>query len=403
MHNFKLKNENNMKKTLFTFLCVMGSLSLLAQMPKATIPFELFGEHIFIKVSVNDSKPLDFIFDTGDGLTVLNIETARELDMVSDGKVKKTSAGGSVTGALLKHQKVELGGQAVNDIEIYETSLNHLEISVGRNIDGIVGYDVLDQYVIKIDYNENEFLIYDENAFLYNGDGKSFDLKLNSYIPYVPASVTMSNGKKLKGDFFVDTGARTSVDFNTPYVNKNNMVSQIGDNYNYSVAGLSSNEAKHYKGRATSFTFGSFSFEGLPIGLSQAEHGIQNNGKVAGILGNELLKHFNITYDYAHKKIYFEQNDVFDNKFMVDAAGIDFQYDKDMENILIHQVHENSPAAEKGIQVDAKLLEVNGKAATDYTLPELRDIFSSDGENATVKIFQDGEEMTLDFALKNLI
>ncbi len=392
-----------MKKILFTFLCAIGSLSLLAQMPKATIPFELFGEHIFIKLSVNGSEPLDFIFDTGDGLTVLNIETAREMDMVSDGKVKKTSAGGSVTGALLKHQKVELGGQPVNDIEIYETSLNHLEISIGRSIDGIIGYDVLDKYAVKIDYTQNEFILYDENAFLYNGDGKSFDLKLNSYIPYIPATVTLSNGKKLKGDFFVDTGARTSVDFNTPFVNKNNIVSQIGDNYSYSVAGLSSTETKHYKGRASNFSFGGFSFDGLPIGLSQAEHGIQNNSKVAGILGNELLKHFNITYDYAHKKIYFEQNNVFDNKFMVDAAGIDFQYDKDMKNILIHQVHENSPAAEKGIKVDAQLLEVNGKSATDYTLPELRDIFSSNGDNATVKILQDGEEIALDFALKNLI
>ena len=191
-----------MKKILFTFLCAIGSLSLLAQMPKATIPFELFGEHIFIKLSVNGSEPLDFIFDTGDGLTVLNIETAREMDMVSDGKVKKTSAGGSVTGALLKHQKVELGGQPVNDIEIYETSLNHLEISIGRSIDGIIGYDVLDKYAVKIDYTQNEFVLYDENAFLYNGDGKSFDLKLNSYIPYIPATVTLSNGKKPKRRLF---------------------------------------------------------------------------------------------------------------------------------------------------------------------------------------------------------
>lgn len=392
-----------MRKVLFTCMCLLGSLTLLAQLPKATIPFELFGEHIFIKVSVNGSEPLDFIFDTGDGLTVLNIETARALDMVSDGKVKKTSAGGSVTGALLKHQKVEIGGQPVSDIEIYETSLNHLEISIGRKIDGIIGYDVLDQYAIKIDYNQREFIIYDENAFIYNGDGKKFDLKLNSYIPYIPASVTLTNGKKLKGDFFIDTGARTSVDFNTPFVNKNNMVSQIGDNYSYEVAGLSSTETKHYKGRASNFSFGGFSFDGLPIGLSQAEHGIQNNGKIAGILGNELLKHFNIIYDYAHKKVYFEQNNVFDNKFMVDAAGIDFQYDKEMQNILIHQVHENSPAASKGIKVNALLLEVNGKGATDFTLPELRDIFSNDGAEATVKILQDGEELTIDFNLKNLI
>lgn len=392
-----------MRKILLTALCFLCSLALFAQLPKATIPFELFGEHIFIKVSVNGSAPLDFIFDTGDGLTVLNIETARALDMVSDGKVKKTSAGGSVTGALLKHQKVELGGQPVNDIEIYETSLNHLEISIGRNIDGIIGYDVLDQYTVRIDYDNNEFLIFDQNTFTYNGDGKKFDLKLNSYIPCIAATVTLANGKKLKGDFFVDTGARTSVDFNTPFVNKNDMITQIGNHYSYYVAGLSNAETKHYKGRASNFAFGGFSFDDLPIGLSQAEHGIQNNSKIAGIIGNELLKHFNITYDYANKKMYFEQNNVYENRFMVDAAGIDFQYDKSMQRILIHQVHDESPAAAMGIEVDAQLLEVNGKDATGYSLPELRDIFSQDGGTATVKILQGGEELMFDFELKKLI
>ncbi len=56
---------------LLTFL--LASTSLLAQKPLVSVPFELFGDHIIIPVSVDDSEPLDFVFDSVYGITVLEL------------------------------------------------------------------------------------------------------------------------------------------------------------------------------------------------------------------------------------------------------------------------------------------------------------------------------------------
>ena len=50
----------------------------------ASIPFRLYGNVIITELSVDESAPLNFIFDTGAGGTIINASTAANLDIVSD-------------------------------------------------------------------------------------------------------------------------------------------------------------------------------------------------------------------------------------------------------------------------------------------------------------------------------
>lgn len=385
------------KKIFISLYCCAISFLAMAQQPLVSMPFELFGDHIIIKLQVNNSTPLDFIFDTGDGLTVLDIDKARELGMIADVAARKTSAGGRVKGVLLKHQKIEIEDQEIEDVEIYETSLLTLERTVGRLFDGIIGYDILKNYIVRVDYDQMKFELYDQKSSAFQPKGEVFPLKLNSYIPYIKGKFTLANGAIYKGDFFIDTGARAAVDLNTPYVNKNNLIDKIGPKYEYNIIDVAEKEIKHYMGRATTFSFGEFTEKNLPLGLSQAEQGIQSNKKVAGIIGNATLKRYNITYDYASKKIYIEPNSVFEDGYLIDASGLDFQYDLKMDAVLIHQVHGGTPGAEAGITPDAVLVEINGKEAKSIPFPELRKILAEADKEVQLKIMQGGkiEEKTL--------
>ncbi|MDP4679453.1 MAG: hypothetical protein NWS46_03700, partial [Cyclobacteriaceae bacterium] len=60
-----------MKKTIgLMIITIFTGITLCsAQSPLTSVPFELYGDHVFIKIKVNNSRDLDFIFDTGDGLT----------------------------------------------------------------------------------------------------------------------------------------------------------------------------------------------------------------------------------------------------------------------------------------------------------------------------------------------
>ena len=390
-----------MKRTIgLIIIAIFASITLsLAQTPLTSVPFELYGDHIFVKIKVNNSRDLDFIFDTGDGLTVLNIETAKEIGMLSGADAKKTSAEGEISGKLLKHQKIEINNQELKDIEIYETSLRHLEMSIGRKIDGIIGYDMLENYVVSMNFDKMTFDLFNSKGYTYKGTGRKLAINLTSYIPHVHANVTLATGETVSGEFFIDTGAKATVDFNTPFVKKHGLTDKIGESYIYLVAGLSEKEYEHHQGKASSLSFSGFQFEDVPVGLSHAEHGIQNHKKIAGIFGSGLLSLFNVTYNYAKKEMYWEKNKKYNVPFSYNASGLEQQLNREMNKVMVHKVFDNSPAEEAEIKVDSELNEINGKSAIEIGLPELRRMLKESGNTVNIKV--DGK--SIDLKLKSII
>ncbi|MGL1887823.1 MAG: aspartyl protease family protein [Reichenbachiella sp.] len=364
-----------------------------AQVPVASIPFEQYGSHSFIKVKVNESKELDFIFDTGDGLCVLNIARAAELGMTSGADATTTSAEGTISGKLVKHNELTVGGAPIHNVKVYETDLTHLETSIGKDIDGIIGYDILKNYVVSMDYDEMKIDLYAPNSYVYMGDGKAFDINLTSFIPHIKANVVLQNDETVTGEFFVDTGAKATVDFNTPFVERNGLTTKVGDSYIYLVAGLGEKEYEHHRGVVKEFSFADVSLIDMPVGLSHAKSGIQNHKKVAGIIGSGVLRKFNIVYDYHSKKMYWEKNEHYNDAFLINASGIELQLSKDKSKVLVHKIFKNSPASAAGLKVDQQIESVNGKPAVEIGLAELRQMFGQDGESVVVVV--DGKESTL--------
>ena len=276
-------------------------------------------------------------------------------------------------------------------------------MSIGRNIDGIIGYDLLHHYVVRLNYDDLLFELYNQDGFEYSGSGQSFDFKLDNYIPHVFGKIVLNDGESIEGDFFLNTGAGTTLDFNTRFALKQDIINRTGEHFSYPVAGLGDVETLHYEGRVKSFEIGTFAFEDFPIGISTAKQGIQNNKKVDGIIGNKLLKKFNITFDYARKKIYFSKNASYSEPIRVNASGIYLQLSEDMNKVLVHRIYENSPALKAQIATDAEILKVNGKDVSEFTLPELRELLKQENQEVEITLQQMGEEKTVSLSLNELI
>lgn len=392
------------KNIFIAFIILFSCTYVTAQTPFAKSKMELFGDHLFIKLSVDGSEPLDFIFDTGDGLPVIDIDLAKKLNLDLHTKSAKSSAQGSITGALVKHNKIDMNGAHLEkDIEIYATSLKHLEISIGRNIDGIIGYDLLHHYAVRLDYDNMEFILYNKDSFIYTGDGKEFHFGLRSYIPTVKGSVVLNNGESLEGSFFLNTGAGTAVDFNTPFVNKNKMIAKTGEHYSYLTKGLGKEEVKHIEGRIKELKLGDFSYTNLPVGISQATSGIQHDSKTIGIIGNRLLSRYNLVFNYADKAIYFEERKLEDKEFHVNACGFELQMDEGMTKYLVHRIYEKGAGAEAGLKLNDELVEINGKPVSEMSLPVIKKKINKDGEKVKLTFKRGMENISVTLDLKELI
>ncbi len=390
-----------MKHLLATFLISAFFMSQ-SQSPIGTSDFELYGDHIFVKLSVDGSDPLDFILDTGDGLTVLDLDVAQSLNLPLDHKQTTTSAQGSITGALIKHNRIELNGMLLEkNIKVYATDLDHLEISIGRNVDGIIGYDMLRHHIVKLNYDLLKIELYDSGS--YPKSGQEIPFKFHTAIPTISAYITLNDGATLEGNFFVNTGAGTTLDFNTPFANENNIVDRTGEHYSYLVKGLGEKETRHYEGRVKSFRFGTQSFDDMPIGISQVEAGIQGDKKIAGIIGNRLLSRYNILFDYKTHKMYLEENGRSGEDFFVNSSGLDVQMDKAMEKVLIHQVIEGTGAEAAGIQLNDEIVAINGAATSGMSLIEVEDLLRADGKTVELDLKRGSEDLKVTLELKKLL
>ncbi|MDW3192848.1 MAG: aspartyl protease family protein [Cytophagales bacterium] len=389
-------------RKLFFACALLGFMSSYAQSPLTTTDFELYGDHIFVKVSVDDSEPLDFIFDTGDVLTVIDMDVAQKLNLPINHKETATSAQGSISGALIKHNKIQVNDLVLEkNIKVYATDLDHLEISIGRNIDGIVGYEMLHHHVVRLDYDAMKLELYDSGSYPKRGEELAF--KFHHTVPTVEATIMLNNGESLSGSYYINTGAGTTVDFNTPFANANNIIDKTGEHYSYLVKGLGSKETRHYEGRVKSFTFGSNTVDNLPIGISQVTTGIQGEKKIAGIIGNRVMSRYNVLFDYKTHKIYLEKNGRSGEEYAVNCSGLDVQLNKDKSKVLIHQVFEGSQAASKGISVDDELVSINGESALGMGLPAVEKMLKKSGSSVTLTLNSGGSTKEVSLDLKSLL
>ena len=386
-------------KSLLSLLFVVSVLFGHAQTPITTIPFELYGDHIIIKASVDDSRPLDFIFDSGSGFTVIDEDIASELGL--SGKKIQMNEPAAVL-ELIKHNKLDINHFPMEkNIKVYSTDLDHLEISMGRDIDGILGYDLLHHHTIHLNYEEKTMDIYDHGKGPKNGDAIPF--VMNTSIPVIKGSVVLNNNEPHTANFYVITGAGTTLDFNSPYAKKYDVIHKTGKHYSYVVKGISKDENLHYEGHVLSASFGKQMIEDLPIGISTAKSGIQATENVAGILGNQVLSMYNITFDIPGKMLYFEKNSNYGKKLTVNCSGIDLQLSPDKEKLLVHQVFEDSPAHEAGIELDDELISINNTSVSELALPDIKEMLRQEGQSVNLVLKDEGKEKSVSLKLKSLL
>lgn len=388
-----------MKKVSLLLAAIVFIFNAQSQSPITSIPFELFGDHIIIQVSIDDSEPLDFIFDTGSGYTVLDEDITKKLGL-SGKKIEMNEA--SYNWQLIKHNTI-----AINDflmeknIKVYSTDFDHLEISLGKDLDGIVGYDLLRHHSVYVNFDEKLIYIYDLGAAPKKGDAIPFTF--DTSIPVVEGNVVLNNNEPHDGTFYFITGAGTTVDFNTPYAAEFDVINKTGKHYSYLVKGLSKNETPHYEGHVISFSFGNQKVEDLPIGISTAKEGIQASKSVAGIIGSQIIRMYNFTIDYGAKMIYLEKDHTYDANFNVNCSGLDVQLAEDKKTVLIHEVFEEGPATEAGIKVNDELLKINGKSMDQVNLQDVKKMLKKEGEKVDLVISQGGTEKNVTLELRSLI
>ena len=348
------------------------SISFENNMNRAVVPVELCDNILLIRASVNGSVPGWFIFDTGAGYTLLDSTFAVKNGIDINGHVISKSSGKQVRAS--NNIVIKVGGAVLSGADARIADAFALSSVIGRKIDGILGYDLLSQFVVEVNYINKQITFFHPDNFTYSGNGKMQKLQVKNNWPYVNVKAIQQN-KHIEGPIILDIGGLLAISMN------NSALAGQTIEFPFSF-GINGAGGASLRGRLDSLTIAGipvpFPITGFPAGDSDASDHlstlISENG--LGTVGGELMKKFTFTFNYRDSLVFIEPNRLLPEITELDMSGLmAMTVDSAFRSFMIIAVIPMSPAHEIGLQPSDELLSIDGNPASGYTLSEIRSLF----------------------------
>lgn len=396
------------KNSIILLLLFSIQTSCNAQIKKSIlvdeIPFELINNTILIKLKVNELDNQLFIFDTGAGGTLISKSLGDNLKLSNGFSSINTGAAGIHQVDVYQHNTITFGKTQIKNISLIKDRKDFKKRVFLKTISGIIGYDILSNYVTKINYTKNQIELYSFKNFDPSGFGKMHKFSIMQNIPFIFIDNISIGKESFKGKLLVDTGAQPNLIFNTPFVKKNNIENKVGKSFSVTGrVGTSNAKTTTVVCRVQKIDLFDSSFTEIPSGLSIGTTGAQNNKKAIGLIGNGILKRFDMTLNYSKKELYVIPNHLIDEKFTVTSFGGKLERSNDNEKLIVKDFIKNSPAQLSGLEIGDEVIELNSFPVKDITHKQVRSILTKGGETVKIKYRRNGNIFEISVKLKSLI
>jgi|SRR6218665_870645 len=386
---------------MYKYLLSLASFFFSIQFANASIkiPFRFRGGLIIADFNLNGKVKAPFVFDTGASTTVLDSTAAQALQLKAEGRQTNTGAGGSATFPVVYNQQIQLSKDEVVSLpQCTIVNLQALRERNGENFIGIVGYDILRTYFTYIDFDRKEIIL-DIKPFTDLGGFSKHPFTFGNgiTIPQLTAGIVLSNGTKLEGTVFFDSGASLSLLLNSPF-KTTHLAELTGKTISSKVQDLT-RENILQEMAIDSIQLGEHKFSSLPISLSSDQKGVSAYNGYMGILGSRVISRFNIVLDYREKVIYLKPNQSYSNPFDFPMSGIRFK--KINGRIFVSSIVDGSPAAEKGFKPEQAIVSVDGYKGND--LDKIYKLLQQEGKTVTITISVNGDVRDIELKLQRLL
>jgi hypothetical protein len=410
------------------------------------VSFKLIKNLIVIPLEIN-GRTLSFILDSGVNKTILfNItkNDSIELNNVKKVNLQGLGNGKSVQALLSKNNKISIKGLTSFNESLYVLVEDYFDLSakMGITIHGIVGYNVLKNFVVKVNYRNKKIVFYKPEKYKYRKCRKCevFPLVFYRGKPYIDAQVQLDTVGNTLTDvkLLVDSGGSDAVwlfedtkeVIKTP---KRFFADILGEGLSGIIYG---NRSRIPKIKLNSFELEKPTVSFLDsISTNNARSFKSRNGSI----GAAILKRFIVWFDYPNRKITLKKNGSLKKEFNYNMSGLEIVYsgaklvkEKDIntfsdgyqQNInannsinfitsfsykfkpryKINTVVIESPGDKAGLLKDDIILKINGKSSYEYSLGEIINLCKEkEGRKIKMLIERKGVLMKFEFRLERKI
>ncbi len=322
----------------------------------------LIGGIILGKIRLGDfPDSLNFIFDTGCGGISLDSMTAVRLKLVPHSSSSYIRGiAGRRQEELLDEMRLSFGTITLDSVRMQVNNYDILSSVYGEQIDGILGYTFFARYLVRVDYDSSRIDIYSNGPVKYPKGG----YLLRPHLVGLPMMEgRLNDARNINSQFYFDTGAGLCLLFSSEFTadsavfgpKKKRPVRAEG-------AGLGGKKEMQLT-TLKNFSIGPFRFRQIPTYVFDDSYDVTNYPQLGGLIGNDLLRRFNLILNYSRSEIYLVPNGSFNQPFDYSYSGVTIALVGG--KIVVTDVMKDSPGENAGFKEGDIVLEVNGDAGQD--------------------------------------
>jgi hypothetical protein len=324
--------------------------------PLTRIPFLSLTGGVMIVTAQMPPFPdtLQFIFDTGSSGISLDSSTAAYLGLqpVYSGYAIR-GVGGIRKVPFVNGRSLQLGSIRADSLDFHVNDYSVLTSVYGVRIDGIIGYSLLSRYVIRIDQElqQMDWFAAGVNAYPRRGYRMKLEMdKLPSHAAYV---------QDLRGEqsrFLIDLGAGLNLLFSRRYVQSSGLLDNTRKRWIKSGEGIGGRIEMELT-TMRQLRIGPYRFRQVPINIFDDDFNVTNYPEWAGLIGNDLLRRFQVVLNYPAKEMHLLPNRFFSDPFDYSYSGLELYLINN--KIRVGYLAPGSPAATAGLELGDEVVAVN--------------------------------------------
>ncbi len=323
--------------------------------------FQLTGGVILIKARFDDiPDTLNFILDTGSGAISIDSSTTAEF------QIPNRPSGRTVSGIagirevnFAPDNTLHLPGLSVDSLDFYVNDYDILTSVYGIKIDGVIGYSFLSRYIVSIDYDKMMISVYSQGSFDYPR-GYTYLRPIFTALPIQPTII--KDDRKLQSNFYLDTGAGLCFLLTKQFLQDSFFLMKKRKPVTIQVQGLGGKKQMQLT-IIKQVQIGPFKFARVPTNILDDEHNALSYPFLAGLVGNDILRRFNIILNYRQRLVALKPNTRYHDPFDYSYTGLSLYLEDGL--IVIDDIVKNSPADKGGLKNGDIVLAINNNISQD--------------------------------------
>lgn len=323
-------------------------------------PFKQYsGGVMVIRAAYENVKDsLNFILDTGSGGISLDSSTCSEFNInTRQSDTTITGIGGKRKVSFVFNKTLHFPGLDVKHLSFHINNYDVLTSVYGEKVDGVIGYSFFKRYIVKINFDSQFVEVFTPGKIQYPPKGHILRPAFTSLpIQYLQ----IRDRKRLEHNFYFDTGAGLCLLLSDQYAEDSAVLLSKRKPLLTQAEGM----AGRLQMRLTvirELKLGPYRFYNVPTYLYKDDYNVTSYPFAGGLIGNELLRRFNMIINYGQREIHLQPNSHFKELFDYAYTGLGIYYIDD--KIMVEDVIQGSPADKAGIKIGDEIFSVGNNVS----------------------------------------